>query len=149
MRAAFTAVLMGIFIVRSVCDLKTKEIRVLKVEPYKVPYEATLKTDLESLQEAVGIGSPQKNNLIELVSVGKNVSILLNEEGKLLSLPGNRKLGRDILAGVFYVVGDSKSGGLRSLTDSEIEYWSKVFEEPEYYTDSEVMESMLVQFISL
>lgn len=127
---------------------KEKEIRVLMVEPGEKPKEALLNTDLDSLQKAVSIGC-EEQGLIEMVSIGKKCSILCHEEGKLIGLPGNRMIGSDLVAGVFYVFGDTPSGGMRSLTDEEFEHWYHVFEEPEYYTDAEVTESIMLRFFSL
>ena len=127
---------------------KTKEIRVLMVEPGEKPKEALLHTDLGSLQKAVSIGC-EEQGLIEIVPIGKKCSILCNEEGKLIGLRGNRRIGNDVITGVFYVVGDTQNGCLRSLSDEEFEHWYQVFEEPEYYTDTEVTESIMLKFFSL
>lgn len=127
---------------------KTKEIRVLMVEPGEKPKEALLKTDLDSLQKAVSIGC-EEQGLIEIVPIGRRCSILCHEEGKLIGLPGNRRIGSDIIAGVFYIFGDTPSGGMRSLTDEEFEHWYYVFEQPEYYTDAEVTESIMLKFFGL
>ena len=124
---------------------KAKEIRVLMVEPGEKPREKYLATDLDSLQKAVSIGCDEQG-LIEIVPIGKKCCILCNEEGKLICLPGNRRIGNDIIAGTFYVFGDTTSGGMRSLTDEEFEYWYHVFEQPEFYTDEEVMESIVLKF---
>ena len=35
------------------------------------------------------------------------------------------------------------------LTDEEFEHWYKVFEHPEYYTDTEVTESIMLKFFGL
>ena len=127
---------------------KAKEIRVLMVEPGEMPREALLKTDLDSLQRCVSIGCDEQG-LIEIVPIDKKCSILCHEEGKLIGLPGNRRIGNDIIAGTFYIFGDTPSGGMRSLTDEEFEHWYHVFEEPEYYTDTEVTESIMLKFFSL
>ena len=127
---------------------KAKEIRVLMVEPGEMPKEALLKTDLSSLQRCVSIGC-EEQGLIEIVPIGKKCSILCHEEGKLIGLPGNRRIGNDIIAGTFYIFGDTPSGGMRSLTDEEFEHWYHVFEEPEYYTDTEVTESIMLNFFGL
>ena len=81
--------------------MKEKEITVVKVEPMKAPTIATLANDLDSLQKAVSIGADYQG-LIELLYLEDNVSVLLNEEGKLIGLPPNRRLGNDILCGVFF-----------------------------------------------
>ena len=94
--------------------MKQKEIRVLMVEPGKHPKVTTITNDLDSLQKAVSIGCEQQG-LIEIVGIEDRVCILCNEEGKLIGLEGNRRLGNDILVGVFYVVGEDGRGNLVSL----------------------------------
>ena len=139
----------GVFLLLEMFIMKkSAEIRVLMVEPGEKPKETFLKTDLDSLQKAVSIGC-EEQGLIEIVPIGKKCSILCHECGKLIGLPGNRRIGNDIVAGVFYVFGDTPSGGMRSLTDKEFEHWSNVFEEPEYYTDTEVTESIMLKFFGL
>lgn len=127
---------------------KEKKIRVLMLSPGEKPREEYIATDLDSLQKAVSIGCDEQG-LIEIVPIGKKCSILCNEEGKLIGLPGNRRIGNDIIAGVFYVIGDTPNGGMRSLTENEFEHWYHVFEEPEYYTDGEVAKSIVLKFFEL
>ena len=86
--------------------MKQTEIKVLMVEPMKEPKAVALKTDLDSLQKAVSIGVDYQG-LIEIISLGDGTCILCNEEGKLNGLDGNRRVGNDIIAGVFYVVGEN------------------------------------------
>ena len=127
---------------------KAKEIRVLMVEPGEKPKETLLTTDLDSLQKAVSIGCDEQG-LIEIIPISRRCSMLCHECGKLIGLPGNRRIGNDIVAGVFYIFGDTTSGNMRSLTDEEFEHWYHVFEEPEYYTDTEVTESIMLKFFGL
>ena len=110
--------------------MKQNEIKVLMVAPGEHPREVVLKNDLDALQKAVSIGCDYQG-LIEVISLGKGVCIICNEEGKLLGLEGNRRLGSDIIAGVFYVVGEDKRGNFVSLTEAQMEYYTKRFWEPE------------------
>ena len=127
--------------------MKQKEIKVLMVEPGEHPRVTTLKNDLDSLQEAVSIGADYKG-LIEIIGIAESVCILCNEEGKLIGLKGNRRLGSDILVGVFYVVGEDRCGNLVSLPDKEIERYSKFFWEPEYFTQQDIDSTIYTQFYS-
>ena len=81
--------------------MKARKIKVLKVAPGEYPQVVVLENDLDALQKAVSIGCDYQG-LIEVVSLEKGACIICNEEGKLLGLEGNRRLGRDIIAGVFY-----------------------------------------------
>ena len=74
-------------------DMTQKEITVLMVEPGKHPKVTTLKDDLDSLQKAVSIGADYQG-LIEIISIGNGDCILCNEEGKLIGLDGNRRIGK-------------------------------------------------------
>ena len=117
--------------------MKQKEIKVLTVAPGEHPREVVLKNDLDSLQNAVSIGCNYQG-LIEVVGLDNGVCILCNEEGKMLGLEGNRRLGGDILAGVFYVVGEDKKGNFASLTEAQMEHYSKRFWEPEQFLPGDV-----------
>ena len=100
--------------------MKEKRIKALMIEPGKHPCVVELTNDLDSLQKAVSIGAPDQG-LIEFVYIEDNVSILCNEEGKLIGLEPNRRLGEDILCGVFYVVAESNKGDLKSMTKEQQE----------------------------
>lgn len=126
--------------------MKQKEITVLMVEPGKHPRVMTLKNDLDSLQKAVSIGAEQQG-LIEIISLGNGDCILCNEEGKLIGLDGNRRLGDDILAGVFYVVSESSNGDLASLDDKKIKLYSDRFWEPESFTQEDIESALFFRFI--
>ena len=82
--------------------------KVLMVEPGKVPYETEIEGGLESLQEAVG-GSIQA-----VYPYDDPVALICNEEGKLMGLPLNRSLTDengeiyDIIAGNFILTGLSE-----------------------------------------
>lgn len=127
--------------------MKQKEIKVLMVEPGEHPKVTTLKNDLDSLQEAVSIGADYKG-LIEIIGIADGVCILCHEEGKLIGLMGNRRLGSDILMGVFYVVGEDRCGNLVSLAAKEIERYSNFFWAPEHFTQQDIDSTICTQFYS-
>ena len=126
--------------------MKEKTVKAIKVEPNKRPYVIDLNTDLDSLQKAVSIGAPDQG-LIEFVYLGDNVSVLCNEEGKLIGLEPNRRLGDDILCGVFYVVAENEDGELKSLTPAQQEHYSQMFEEPDIIGNDEVSNTIFFRFI--
>ena len=78
--------------------MKEKQMEVLMVEPGKYPYVTTIENELEAMQKAVG-------GYIEAISLDDGNVIILNEEGKLMGLEGNRALGDDILVGPFFIAG--------------------------------------------
>ena len=101
------------------------------VEPHEHPKEFLLKNDLRAMQEAVG-------GLIDIAGIDDSICILLNDEGKLIGLEGNRRIGDDIIAGSFYVCGSNEDGELASLTDEAMEKYKERFWEPEEITQEEI-----------
>ena len=85
--------------------MKEETILALMVAPGSRPCLTILKNELDALQKAVSIGAPYQG-YIEVLSLEDDVCLICNEEAKLISLPGNRRIGRDIIAGAFYIVGD-------------------------------------------
>ena len=126
--------------------MREKQVKALMIEPNKSPCVVELMPDLDSLQKAVSIGAPEQG-LIEFVYLEDNVSLLLNEEGKLIGLEPNRRLGDDILVGVFYVVAENDDGELISLTEAQQEHYSKMFEHIEPIDKAEVDNTVFFRFI--
>ena len=127
--------------------MKRKEIKALMVAPGEHPKEVVLKNNLDALQKAVSIGCDYQG-LIEIVGLEKGVCIICNEEGKLLGLEGNRRLGSDIIAGVFYVVGEDKCGNFVSLTEAQMEHYSRRFWEPERFSMGDITD-LIYAFIHM
>ena len=126
--------------------MKEKRIKALMIEPGKHPCVVELKNDLDSLQKAVSIGAPDQG-LIEFVYIEDNVSILCNEEGKLIGLEPNRRLGEDILCGVFYVVAENNNGDLKSLTQEQQERYSKLFYDPDVIDKDKISRTIVFRFV--
>lgn len=125
--------------------MKESMIRVLKVAPGEKPEIVTLENELSALQRAVSIGTDYVG-LIEIIQVSKDVCILCNEEGKLNGLKPNRRIGNDILCGVFYLTGQTKDGDLASLPESATQMCMKRFAEPEHIEDWEVDKALVMRF---
>lgn len=114
-----------------------KEIKALMIEPGKHPVVTVLNDDLDSLQKAVSIGADYQG-LIEIIGIGNSDCILCNEEGKLIGLEGNRRVGSDIIAGVFYIMSEREDGELVSLSEEKIKYYTEKFWEPEVFDSAEI-----------
>lgn len=127
--------------------MKDNVIKVLKVEPKKKPEVCLLKNDLKFLQEAVSIGADH-TGLIEIISLDVGVCLLCNEEGKLIGLEPNRRLGNDIICGVFYILGENENGVLKSLSEEDTEYYSNYFKDYEEISQEEVDESLIMHFVA-
>ena len=110
------------------------KLRVVMVEPVKPAYETEIDNTLEAEQKAVG-------GYIEVVPLGDGKLLICNEEGKLSGMQGNRRLGKDIIAGPFFIVGED-GDEFRSLTDEETKENLKRFAEPEDISQEEVENAM-------
>lgn len=128
--------------------MKEKIIKVLKVEPHKVPEVVSLENELSALQRAVSIGADY-TGLIEVVSLDADTCIICNEEAKLINLEPNRRLGCDVLCGVFYVAGQNKHGDFTSLPEKAMKEYAEMFAEPEDILESEVAKTLITRFFLL
>ena len=66
--------------------------------------------------------------------------------GKLIGLEGNRRVGSDIIAGVFYIMSEGEDGDLVSLTEEKIKYYTEKFWEPEVFDSTEIEPSVHIWF---
>ncbi len=111
-----------------------QKIKVLMIEPHETPYVAEFGNDLASMQKAVG-------GNIQAVDLASYVSLVCNEEGKLLEMEGNRSLGNDILVGNFFIAGYNDEGEFISLTEEQIEEYTQEFLTPESFTKEQIEEA--------
>lgn len=111
--------------------------RVLIVKPQERPYVAEIEKGLKPMQEIVG-------GYIEMMDLDGNTSLVCNDEGKIQGLEGNRRIGRDIIAGTFFLCGFNEDGESISLTDEQISKYYEYFKEAEYFTQVEVDDSVFI-----
>lgn len=106
--------------------------KVLMVEPGKVPYETEIAEELKPLQEAVG------GDIQAVYPYEDPVALICNDESKLLGLPLNRALTDgegnvyDILAGNFLLVGLGEED-FSDLSPDLMEKYKEKFEHPEKF----------------
>ena len=67
-------------------------------------------------------------------------------DGKLIGLEGNRRLGNDIIVGVFYIMSEDDEGNLVSLSEKKIQYYTKLFWEPEKFDRTDIETSLSCRF---
>lgn len=96
-----------------------EQLRMLKFEPGKAPEEITMPNTLEAFQTAVG-------GDIEAVGLDSGAVLICNEEGKLMGLPANRRVGGDTIAGTFLIAG-SADGKFCSLSDEDAARYGREF----------------------
>lgn len=110
-----------------------KSITVLKVSPRCRPEAISIPHTLEAMQALVG-GTIQAVYPFE-----EPVSIICNDDGKLLGMTPNRSLRDsdtgeilDVICGTFFICGLTEDD-FGSLTDAQIAKYSKLFETPEVF----------------
>ena len=75
---------------------------------------------------------------IEYINIEDDAVLVCNEEGKLMNLQANRRVGYDVIAGIFFIAHDDGSEYLKSLTDVQIEKYMERFNEIEYIEQEEL-----------
>ena len=117
------------------------KIRVLKIEPGKMPYEKDMVNDLEGIQAEVG-------GLFECVYLDDGCIAVVNEEGKLNGMELNRRIRNDIIAGPFFICGDSEDGEFVSLTDAKCEKYMEEFKGVPEFSGDEPEAQPRITFVS-
>jgi Domain of unknown function (DUF3846) len=89
---------------------REQKIRAVLINVGEAPKIVEIENELEAFQKIVG-------GYIECVSIGFDMIMVINEEGKLLELPPNIDLGYDVIAGNAVIVGvDQTNGEFTSLS---------------------------------
>lgn len=104
------------------------KLKVLYIEPNKLPEVIFIDKDLESMQQTVSYGD---EGLIETVYLQKdnNVVLVCNEEGKINGMKPNRDIGHDIIYGPFFIAAiDKSSDEFKSLSDEQILNYKIMFD---------------------
>ena len=110
--------------------MKKDMIKVVKIEVGEPPQIKEIANELDSLQEEVG-------GLIECVYLEDGCLAIVIDEVKINLMQPNRWLGTDIICGPFFICGDSTDGDFASLSDEEIEKYSKQFANVPTFTGNE------------
>ncbi len=105
-----------------------EQIRVLRFQPGKAPEEVTISNTLKAFQSAVG-------GYIEALGLDGGAVLVCNEEGKLMGLSANRRVGGDTIAGTFLIAG-SADGEFCSLSDEDTARYAQEFAQPLMSYDS-------------
>ena len=111
----------------------------LMVKPGEKPCVVPLVDDSCFLNAMVSVGATLMCSAAVL-PIEKDVVAIYAYEGVMSGLKGNRKVGKRIIAGTFYVV-RIVNGQLESLAEEEISKYSYRFRRIQEYSDTEVIDS--------
>ena len=73
--------------------------------------------------------------------MGDSTILICNEEGKVKGMDCNRRVGDDVIAGPFFIVGEDGED-FRSLTDEEAQRYMERFAQPMQIEQEEVQNDM-------
>ena len=113
----------------------------MKVEPGKAPEQITIPNTLKAMQELVG-------GHIEIVDY-QGACLVCNEEGKLLDLEPNRRIGQDVITGTFFLANSDLEGNLCSLSQEDLVHFQQQFAQPEALTQKDVQEAFRFEILRL
>jgi hypothetical protein len=94
--------------------------KALRVLPNQEPVEIDISGSLESLQKEVG-------GYIDVVRLDAEVDAFVNDEGLLVGLPYNRKVGQHHLVGPIVILSHDGEGESKGLTDAQVAEWKQYF----------------------
>lgn len=112
----------------------------LKISPGKRPVITPLCDSSKYLNLAVSIDDFAAIHPAEERPLDDDIIVICAQQSTALDLGFNRRVGKRILSGTFYIVG-RKDGKLRSLRKKEIVRYTSQFWEPELFTEDEVIDS--------
>lgn len=118
-----------------------KTIKAVMVKPNETPKTTNLKLSIDAFNKAVSVDTGY-DCLARCKKLEKGVYLLYADESNALFFTPNRRIGKDIITGVFYVIAE-KDGIPTSLSEHQIEKYKAIFQEPEEFEENEVLYSYL------
>ena len=117
-------------------------IKALLIKVGEAPKQIEIANELKAYQHAVG-------GYIEFYPLeGGKATIIMDEEGKLKGYAGKRRVGNEIIAGDFLIVGDNGKGEFISLTSKQVSRYTERFKVPEVYAPSQIEENIMIEVMS-
>ena len=128
-----------------------ENVDVLVVPPGEIPYTTTVPNTLKAFQSIVGGRIDIQELPFEQDPVtGITPAIVLNDDGKIIGLPGCRRFKDDIIAGTFCIVGSKEDADgekdFVSLPEDMMFRFSRRFWNPEKISDKEVRDAIRFDF---
>ena len=112
------------------------------IPPHLPPVIVYLPISMTALRCAVSIGTEEYCN-VKSKHISENVYILYCAEDVLVGLDANRRVGKEIVFGTFYIVATDHTFLPISLTDTQIDVYRERYAMPERFSDTEIIESRM------
>ena len=111
------------------------------VKPNEFPVITYLDLSIDAFNKAVSIGTGY-NCMARCKKLEKSIYIMYADENNCLFFAPNRRVGKDIITGVFYVITE-KDGIPTSLNDKQIKKYIARFYKPKEFSENEVLNNYL------
>lgn len=111
----------------------------LMVKPGEQPCVTQIRDDRDFLNCAVSIGANTMCTAVA-IPVERGIVAIYAWEGVFAGLHGNQKIGKRIIPGTFYIVGEM-DGDLYPLSEEDIDKYCYRFRKVRCFTDDEVIDS--------
>ena len=115
-------------------------IKVLIVSPHEEPKVATIDSSFNTLRKVVSIGSYELVN-VRSKKVGNGVYIVYADDGILYDLEPNKNVGNEVICGTVIVLAVNSEGYATSLTDYQVNKYTKLFSRDEKLRFSDAITS--------
>jgi hypothetical protein len=119
-----------------------EKIIALRIEPHKHPEIIELPPNKQALLTALNIGADIEGE-IEAQILEPHVYAIYNDLRCMTGFDGNRRLGKDIIAGTFYVIATDKQSHPCSMPEDKIKKYVFRFWDVEVFNDIEMIEAIL------
>ena len=120
--------------------MKNFAIEVLLVEPGERPRKELIYNSFDDFKIIVNECTAFPADA-EIVELEKDVVLVKNQEGFLLDLKGNRRVGDEIISGTFFIAGIDDERNITSLPADKIKKYCKQFWEIEKFTNKEISDA--------
>ena len=117
-----------------------REIKCLMVIPGQTPAVTTIEASLTAFNKAVSIETEYELRAVSK-RIGKRTYAIYAYESVFEDLEPNRKIGDEIICGVFYIISVDDAGKPVSMTDRQMMKYMIRFYEPEKYSYDDVLEN--------
>ena len=117
-----------------------REIKCLMVMPGQPPDVTTLEASVSAFNIAVSIGSEYELRAVSK-RIGKRTYAIYAYESVFEDLEPNRKIGDEIICGVFYIVAVDDTFKPVSMSKKQMMKYMMRFYEPEEYSYHDVLEN--------
>lgn len=120
--------------------MSKEKIVALKIEPHRHPQVVRVAATKQTFLSAINAGADVEGKVATKM-LEPQIYALFHDLRCMSGLDGNRRLGKDIIAGTFYVVATDELGYLCSMTEDKIKKYAFQFWEIETISDRDLIDA--------